>query len=160
PQSRGGVSVRDLNLPEGEYGIAYRSDIPVTATASVYQGRDGTGMQAVTDASTRWEFGEGFMSPGRAGLTVTEDLTLFNPGGEAVDATVDFAFSDGQTLTVTRTLEPGGAGVVDIHEIPEIISMGYDSYYGVRVTSPEPIVASFEHWDDDLGGGFSTPGTP
>ena len=160
PGARGGVSVRDQNLPPGEYGVIYRSDLPVTATASVYQGPDGTGMQAITTASERWEFGEGFMSPARAGSTVTEDLFLFNPGSEAVEATVDFSFSDGKTLSVTRLLEPTTVHDVNIHDIPEIAQLGHDAFYGIRVTAPEPIAASFEHWDDDLGGGFSTPGTP
>jgi len=160
PQVRGGVSIRDLNLPPGQYGIAYRSDIPITATSSVYQGRDGTGMESIIDASTRWEFGEGFMSPARAGKTVTENLNLYNPGGEAVDVTVDFSFSDGTVHTLTRRLEARAAATVAIHEIPEVAALGYDSFYGIRVSADEPIAASFEHWDDDLGGGFATPGTP
>lgn len=159
-RSRATISVAEIGLPQGvEYGVVYRSSIPVSVSALVNEGADGTGMSAVNTAATEWNFGEGFMSPPRAGAAVTEDLYLFNPGGGETEATVEFFFSDGSTFRTTRTLASQEFENVNIHAIPEVAQRGFDTFYGIRVSAGAPIVAAFEHWDNDLGGGFSTPGT-
>ena len=160
-RSRGGISVRDLGFPiDDEFGVVYRSDIKVTATAAVYEGRDGLGMQAVDVAATEWQFGEGFMNRLRAGRSVTEDVYLFNPTGQSFNVTIEFFFSDGTSFTVVEDLDPLELDDEDLHVLPELLAAGETLFYGIRVSSPVPIVATFEHWDDDLGGGFATPGTP
>ncbi len=159
PQSRGGVSIRDLGFPlDDRFGVVYRADVPVTVTAAVYEGRDATGEEAATIAATSWTFGEGFMSRLRAGTDVTEDIYLFNPSGQTVTVTVDFLFSNGQAVQVTKPLDRLEIEDVKAHATQALLDMGPDVFYGVRVTASSPIVASMEHWDHSLGGGFATLG--
>jgi len=159
-RGRATLSVGEVGLPQGvEYGVIYRSSTPVSVSLIVNEGADGTGMSAVNAAATEWNFGEGFMSPPRAGAAVTEDLYLFNPGARETEATVEFFFSDGSRFRVTRTLASQELENVNIHDIPEVAQRGADAFYGIRVRADLPIVATFEHWDNDLGGGFSTPGS-
>lgn len=160
-QSRGGLSIRDLGFPiDDEFGAVYRSDVPVTVTAAVYQGRDALGAEAATIAATQWGFGEGYMSRLRAGFEVTEDIYLFNPTGSNVSVTVQFQFSNGQTVNVTKSLSGLELEDVKVHATPEILAMGEDVFYGVRVIATGTIVAALEHWDRSLGGGFATLGVP
>ncbi|MGE3106977.1 MAG: hypothetical protein AB7G11_13655 [Phycisphaerales bacterium] len=159
--SRGGLSIRDLGFGlDDEFGAVYQSDVPVTVTAAVYQGRDALGAEAATVAATQWGFGEGYMSRLRAGFEVTEDIYLFNPTGENVSVTIQFQFSNGQVVTVTKSLSRLELEDVKVHATPEILAMGEDVFYGVRVVATGTIVATMEHWDRSLGGGFATLGVP
>jgi hypothetical protein len=161
PRSRGGVTISDMGFAsDDEFGVVYRSSVPVTATAAVYQGRDATGMEAATIAATQWTFGEGFMNRLRAGSDVTEDIYLFNPTGRSITVNVDFVFSTGQTVRVTKSLDPLEIEDVKAHAEEAVLTMGLDVFYGVRVTASSTIVASMEHWDRSLGGGFATLGVP
>lgn len=159
--SRGTFSVRDLGLaPGSEFGVVYRADRPVTVTGSVYQGQDGTGINAMTKAATVWDFGEGFMSRTRAGREVQEDIYFFNPGATEFDVTVTFFFIDGTTLSTTKSVDALELEDVKVHRLTELVGRAEDQWYGVRVSAPAPIVASMEHWDGSIGGGFGTFGTP
>ncbi|MBC7834808.1 MAG: hypothetical protein H7Y88_06880 [Phycisphaerales bacterium] len=169
PGTRGGLTIRDLDFPiTSEFHVIYTSDVPVTVTAGVYEGRDAIGMQAVTTAATVWTFGEGFISDDRAGAAITEDLYVFNPSGIEMTYTIEVFFNDGTVVTVppqAPNLHPNIHPVefrnINLHTVSEIISRaGNDAFFGIRVTLGTPGVAMFEHWDRDLGGGFSTPGTP
>ncbi len=159
--SRGGLSIRELGVPfDEEFGVLYLSDVPVTVTAVVYQSGDAMGIPAATVAATTWDFGEGYMSRSRAGKAVTDDVYVFNPTGASVAVTIEFFFSDGRSVTVTKRLDPKELEDVKVHAEQSVLALGEDLFYGVRVSAPQVVVAGFEHWDRDLGGGFATIGIP
>lgn len=155
------LSIRSLGVSlTSEFGVVYRSNLPVTVTGSVYQGQDGTGVNASTVAATRWEFGEGFMSRTRAGGQIQEELYIFNPGGTSIDVTITFNFTDGTTMVVTGAVGARELEDLKVHRLTELVDRAEDQWYGIRIDSPTPIVASMEHWDGGIGGGFSTLGMP
>ncbi|MDX2132407.1 MAG: DUF5719 family protein [Planctomycetota bacterium] len=160
-QSRSQISIRDLGVAQDvEIAVVYRSNVPVTVSGSVYQGRDGTGFNAATQAATTWDFGEGFMSRSRAGREVEEDIYVFNPTSQDVSVTVTFFMLDGTTRTISDDISSLEVEDIKIHELAEFITGPENQFFGFRVTSPSPIVASVEHWDGSIGGGFSTFGMP
>ncbi|MCZ7633400.1 MAG: hypothetical protein M5U20_07945 [Phycisphaerales bacterium] len=159
--SRGGLSIRELGVPfDEEFGVLYLSDVPVTVTAVVYQAGDAMGIPAATVAATTWDFGEGYMSRSRAGKAVTDDVYVFNPTGASVTVTIEFFFSDGRSVVVPKRLDPLELEDVKVHAEKSVLDLGEDLFYGVRVSAPRVVVAGFEHWDRDLGGGFATIGIP
>jgi hypothetical protein len=161
PGARGGLNIRDLGFPlDDEFGAVYRSDVPVTVTAAVYQGRDALGVEATTVAATQWTFGEGYMSRLRAGFAITEDVYLFNPSNQNVSVTVEFLFSTGQVISLSKHLSALEIEDVRVHDEDAILNLGPDVFFGIRITASAPITASMEHWDRDLGGGFATVGIP
>ncbi|CAG0982789.1 hypothetical protein PHYC_01859 [Phycisphaerales bacterium] len=153
-------TVDNLDLPIGdEFGVVYESDRSVTITGSVYQGRDATGQTAVGVAATEWSFGEGFMSRNRAGGQVIEDLYIFNPDNESTTVTIELVFNDGSVITINRGVDDREFEDVEMHNLEELLARPASmNWYGIRVTSPTPVVVTFEHWDGALGGGFQTAG--
>lgn len=155
------LSMTELGLPTDRlFGVVYRSDVPVAVHGSVDEGLDGTGVVGATSAATIWDFAEGFMNQSRAGGDVTEDLYLFNPTNTAAEVTIRFMTGLGVNVTITRTVGPLEIADIRFHETPEIRDLQNQVFYAVRVTSTQPIVATMEHWDRDLGGGFSYLGMP
>lgn len=145
---------------DDDIALAYRSDVPVTLAAAVSRGLDSTGAEAATVGATTWDFGEGYMATTRrAGLSVFEDIYAFNPGSASVTVHFDFFLADGSTLRLSERLDSLETEDVSIHDWEELL-LRAPVFFGVRVTASSPIVASLEHWDDDLGGGFATMGTP
>ncbi|HYE01840.1 MAG TPA: hypothetical protein VD963_01260 [Phycisphaerales bacterium] len=162
PNSRGGLSVRELGFPlDRRFGVIYTSNAPVTVTAAMYEGRDAVGMQAADSAATRWDFGEGYMDDTRAGAAITEDLYVFNPTAFAMPITIEFFFNDGTVRTIEEELHPVEIRTYSMHQLTEILGHpGTEEFFSIRVTAGTPMVATFEHWDRDLGGGFMSAGTP
>lgn len=159
--SRGGLSIADLGFdPASEFGALYRSDVPITVTASVYGSNDATGVSAATQAATVWDFGEGFMSRARAGKAVTEDVYIFNPTSHQAQVTVEFFTSTGQTVQLTQRIDSFSMDDVKVQDLTQILDLGSNVFYGVRVISDTVVASGFQHWDQDLGGGFSTLGIP
>lgn len=161
--TRATLSIRDLTLgfsDSTEFGVVYRSNVPVTVTASVYQGQDGTGVDAEIFAATEWRFGEGYMSRSRAGAQIQEHIYVFNPGASEVEVTFQFMMTTGQVVSVTKRVDARSLEDVKVHRLNEVLDIAEDQWYGVLVTSATPIVASMEHWDGGIGGGFSTFGEP
>lgn len=160
--TRSSLALHEMGFdPENdEFGVLYTSDLPVTMAASQYVNVDATGVEAVTVAATEWDFGEGFMARSRrAGITLTEDVYVFNPTGSEIDVTIQFIFANGTVLSVTKSLDHLEIEDVKVHADATIVGMA-PVHYGIRVIAPVPVVAMLEHWDDDLGGGFKTAGTP
>jgi len=85
---------------------------------------------------------------------------VFNPTGSSVTVTIEFFFSDGRSVEVSKRLAPMELEDVKVHAEQSVLVLGEDLFYGVRVSSPRVVVAGFEHWDRDLGGGFATIGIP
>jgi hypothetical protein len=155
------VDVASLGIvADAGFGVVYESDLPVTMAASVFRGNDAVGVEATAVAATTWTFGEGFMSAARAGLSVFEDLYVFNPGATAAEITVEFFLGDGRTYSVSDSMDSLKIEDFELHDLPGLLALGATSYFGVRITSTAPVVAAFEHWDSVLGGGFATQGLP
>lgn len=154
------LNIRGMKFLDDEFGVLYTSDVPVTLSASVYRDVDATGIEAATDAATRWDFGEGFMATARrAGTRVVEEIYIFNPHPFEVDVTIQFTFTDGTTYNVRKGVDPLEIEDFKVHRDDFILAKA-PAFYGVRILAPRPVVGMMEHWDDDLGGGFATPGTP
>jgi hypothetical protein len=160
--SRAQLSIRDVpGIPaDAEVGVAYRSELPVTVSGSVYQGMDATGVEAATIAATTWDFGEGFMSRSRAGRGVMDEFYIFNPGAQDTLLTIEFSLHTGEKLTFTKEVDGYELEGLKIERFLDLTLLPEDVWYGVRITSPRPVVASMEHWDAAVGGGFSTFGMP
>lgn len=155
------VDVVSLGIvADAGFGVVYESDQPVTVAASVFRGNDAVGVEAASVAATTWTFGEGFMSAARAGISVFEDLYVFNPGATAADITVEFFLGDGRTYSISDSMDSLKIEDFELHDLPGLLALGTRSYFGVRITSTVPVVAAFEHWDSVLGGGFATQGLP
>ena len=155
------ISILDLAPPlDEDFTLVYRSDAPVTVTASRFEAADAVGVEAASIAATQWTFGEGFMSQNRAGAAVTEDVYLFNPTNKTFNVTIEFFFNNGTRVGLTKSLSSLEVEDVEVHDLLEITSIASQVFYGIRITSPTPIVSTMEHWDRDLGGGFATLGLP
>jgi len=155
-------SLREFGLPQdNNFSVTYRANVPVTMTGARYQGQDATGMQASTVAATQWTFGEGYMSQARGGSAVIESLHIYNPTGiTSLRLQIDVLGTNGSVLTIERFLLSRTITVVDLHNIDELRNRAADQWYGLRVTSVQPVVVSFEHWDAGNGGGFGSPLLP
>lgn len=162
PNSRSTFSVRDnvARADDDEMSVVYRSTRPVTVSGSVYQGMDATGVEAATKAADVWDFGEGFMSNSRGGVGVREDLYVFNPTSRRVNFSVDFLFTDGTKLTVESHASSVETRHLSLHNITELRARAESSWYGIRIRAQGNVVASMQHWDSSVGGGFSTFGMP
>lgn len=155
------VNLRDYNLPlDEEFGVIYRSTIPVTVSGTRFQGMDAVGVEASTIAATVWDFGEGYMSLTRGGTGILEEIYVYNPQQGYAGITLTFMFTDSTTLTVTESLDPGELDGIKLHRIDALRLRANDQWYGVRVSSTGPVVAMLEHWDNGNGGGFGTFGMP
>ncbi len=159
--SRSQFSLVELSAPVNEkFTIAYRSDVPVTVTASRFEAADAVGVEAAPIAATQWTYGEGFMSQNRAGNSVTEDIYMFNPTTQNFSVTIEFFFNNSTKITITESMQSLRLKDIEVHDLLEIRDFSTQSFYGIRITSPVPIVSTMEHWDRDQGGGFSTLGMP
>lgn len=162
PNSRTTVSIRDsvARADDDELSVVYRSNRPVTVSGSVYQGMDATGVEAATKAADVWDFGEGFMSNSRGGVGVREDLYIFNPTARRINFSVDFLFNDGTKLTVDSHASSVETRHLSLHNIDALRTRAESSWYGIRIRAQGSVVASMQHWDSFVGGGFSTFGMP
>jgi hypothetical protein len=161
PGSHDKVDIASLGIvADAGFGVVYESDLPVTVAASVFRGNDAIGVEATAVAATTWTFGEGFMSAARAGVSVFEDLYVFNPGAAGANVTVEFFLGDGRTYSVSDSMDSLKIEDFELHDLPGLLALGATSYFGVRITATVPVVAAFEHWDSLLGGGFATQGLP
>ncbi len=73
---------------------------------------------------------------------------------------VQINFNNGESEVFRRTL-PARAGTnFNIHDFVTGSRRNADAFYGIKVQSAVPIVAFAGHFDEFLGGGFGTLGTP
>lgn len=122
-----------------------------------------------------WVYAEGFMDPARAGDSVIETLSVYNPNsvtftGANTTANVTFTFfyTDGFTLTHNAQVAGGGRLDLNVDEFQDVLDQGTMHnrfFYSVRINSDVPIFGEMIHYDTNLGGlqasgGFSTLGTP
>src|SRR5262249_60586983 len=75
PNARMGVSFLDLDFDLNDMvGVKFTSDQVVTVAAMITGRHRSAAIPAITQAATQWGFGEGFLTPERAGLTINEHL--------------------------------------------------------------------------------------
>lgn len=162
---RNTVSVGELpGFPVGQaYALSYTSDRPVTLTLKTENGGEGSGSPFASLASTQWLFSEGFRRI--ENNTVTDYLRLYNPTAVSATVAITLDFNNGETETFLRQVSPRAANTFDLHSFitglrrTQGTSVGFGSFFGVRVKSSVPIVAFQGHFDSGLGGGFGTLGT-
>ncbi|MBX3358797.1 MAG: LEPR-XLL domain-containing protein [Phycisphaeraceae bacterium] len=150
----------DFTLDAG-VGVAYESDHLVTVAAMISGPRRAAAIPAIVVAATQWGFGEGFMTRDRAGRTISENLYLFNPAAGETEVKIEFLFRDGTAFSTTRTVGP--ASIVDVNlDVFEGFLRHTNSryFFGIRVTADDPIIATLDHMDRVLAGGFTTAGIP
>jgi hypothetical protein len=160
--SRSQVALRGTpGIPvDADIAVVYRSSQPITVSGTVYQGMDGTGVEAATIAATRWDFGEGFMSRARADAGVMDEFYVFNPSSVDVMLNIEFSLYTGQKLTFSKEVEAHELEGLKLSRFIDLAQLPADVWYGVRIVASRPVVASMEHWDAAVGGGFSTFGMP
>jgi hypothetical protein len=167
---RGGFDVASLvSFPTGQpYAVSYTSTQPVGVNIASQTEGEEAGSVLTPQASTQWLFAEGFRPVGEPGATsaVTEYLKLYNPSAVATTIEITLNYNNGEHETFRSNL-PSRAGIrIDIHSLVTGTKAtvgtveGVGSFYGVKVQSAVPIVAFAGHFDDFLGGGFGTLGTP
>ncbi|MBL8763591.1 MAG: S8 family serine peptidase [Phycisphaerae bacterium] len=140
------------------YSVVFTASQPVALSLSTYGTSGGAlGTRFSDVASTLWSFSEGFRPKGNTGV-VGEYLRLFNPSAATVVVSITLDFGDGTEETFLRGVRARAAAQFDVHEFVSSARQGQDSFYGVRIKSPIPIVAYMAHLDANLGGGFGTLG--
>ena len=158
-QRRGGFDVASLvGFPIGQsYAITYTSTRPVGVNLASRAGTDQEGSVVSSTASTQWLFADGFRP--LSGL-VHESLRLYNPSAVATTVEIVMNFNNGESEVFRRML-PSRSGIdINIHDLVTGVRAGQQSFYGLKVQSAVPIIAWAGHFDDFLGGGFGTLGTP
>lgn len=151
------------------------SSTPVYAHASVVALGDAVSNPFATNVANAFLFAEGFMDPGRAGDSVLETISVYNPNsvfftGQNTTANITFQFMYGDGFVVTHTAQVLGGARLDLtlDEFQPILTQGTQNgrfFYSIRVSSDIPMMAEMLHYDLTLGGlqasgGFSTLGTP
>lgn len=154
-------SMADLNLPvDSEFGVLYRSDVPVTVAASVFQGQSLVGVEAATQAATTWTFGQGSMEVRAFGRGLREDVYLFNPTGVDTTVSVDLIRPDGSIITLTKSVSAGELEDIDFRDVTSLTTSQDQRPFSIQVRSSVPIVASYERRDPFRGVDFSILGRP
>jgi hypothetical protein len=161
-KSRMAVGFLDLTFDLDEnVGVRYESDQVVTVAALIVGPRRTAAIPAITKAATDWGFGEGFMTRERAGLSISEHLFIYNPAAAALDITVQFHFVDGTTVSLFRSVAPGQIADINLDRLQVLLNHVDDRFFfGMRVTGDAPFVATLDHLDRILSGGFTTAGQP
>lgn len=150
----------DFTLDSG-VGIAFESDQVVTVAAMISGPRRSAAIPAITSAATEWGFGEGFLTRQRAGVSISENLYLFNPAATSAEVTIEFIFNDGTTFSTTRSVDPAAIVDVSLDSAQDLLDICEGRYFfGIRVSAANPIVATLDHLDRIMAGGFTTAGIP
>lgn len=139
-------------------GLRYTSSQDLTVLTRTLEFGDGTGTQAPTEAALGFFFGDGFINTSRAGIQYLENLYLYNPAAASVQADVRILFTNGDEFTTSVSLGAQGFSNVKLHELSAILSRGGNQYFSIEVTAATPIVATMEHFDLFLAGGWSSKG--
>jgi len=165
-QRRGTLELATLvGFPTGQpYTVSYTSNVPVGMNIASSTLGEETGSVFTSQASTQWLFAEGFRPI--AGDAVTEYLRLYNPSPLPTTIEITVNFNNGESEVFRRALPSRSGTHINIFELITGTRAtvgtvpGVGSFYGLKVQSAVPIVAFAGHFDDFLGGGFGTLGTP
>ncbi|MCA9278629.1 MAG: hypothetical protein H6815_10600 [Phycisphaeraceae bacterium] len=142
------VSLRGLGFTsaDDDFSLVYASNTSVSASAVTERQSSLVFTTPETRAATEWVFTQGQIDRLRGNEVRTEDVYLFNPSASSISVTVTWTFSNGQTVTETKSLDPleveDPDGRLDLLALP-----AGGLAYTARVVATGPVVASLEHWD-------------
>jgi FG-GAP-like repeat len=147
--------------PNQPIGISYTSSVPIVMTSNQTQNGDADATGGFTTAATRYFFGDAFINTALAGSLYFETLSFYNPTNLPFNIAVTLLFTDSDTLTVNVPVNPLGYGQLKLHELPQlIIDRPGLNFFSVRAEGPAPFVATMNHYDLFLAGGWTTRGVP
>lgn len=142
-------------------GVAWTSSVPVNALASEQQFGDGDATQPATVAARQFYFGDAYIDVAQAGQLYFETLFFYNPANTPSSVAVRLVFFDGTESTFNVSIPARGYQEVKLHERPEITQQRSGrQWFAVDASSTLPFIASMQHYDLFLGGGWATSGIP
>ncbi|WP_458012365.1 hypothetical protein [Candidatus Solincola sp.] len=105
------------NNPHGDVSIKVHSEVPIVAERPMYfnyagSRRGGHVTMGTLSPQPQWYFAEGC-----TGFSIEEYLCLQNPQGDAVQVTVNFMMSKGETLKRTLTLSPHSRATLYLNHV-------------------------------------------
>lgn len=160
-------SASDLNLARGVGGfVRVRSSRPVATAMTLNDPSKGDGLstQSLSLASSRWLFGDAFMSVAGAGTVTVEHLCIANPNDDTATVTIELLYLDGTRSQVSQSVPPRSVRTTALHQVQSILTWGSahngNNWFGIDVRSDRPTIASLTHWDQNQLGGWSSLGTP
>lgn len=133
------------------------SEIGVSATTRVNGRNDALATGAVSYASTKWAFAEGFAHRPDA-QNSSEELFLYNPTGAAASITLRFLLPSGATTSTTLSLSARSSTRIRLDQLPVLANRPDLNWFSTIVESTQAIVAQFTHWDLAAPGGFTMVG--
>jgi hypothetical protein len=156
------ITSAELGLvAEQPVGISWVSSIPITALASEQQFGDGDATQPATFAARQFYFGDAFINVADAGQLYFETLFFHNPTNTPSQVTIRLVFVDATESTFNIVIPARGYSEVKLHERPEIVQQrNGPQWFAVDVSGNLPFVATMQHYDLWLGGGWATTGVP
>ncbi|GJQ28507.1 MAG: hypothetical protein HBSAPP03_03910 [Phycisphaerae bacterium] len=142
-------------------GVSWSSNRAITALASEQQFGDGDATQPATTAARQYYFGDAFIDVAKAGTQFFETLFFHNPTAVATTITVRLVFFDRTEASFNVAVPARGYAEVKLHERPEIVQQRTGKqWFAVDAFSTLPFIASMQHYDLVLGGGWATTGIP
>jgi subtilisin-like proprotein convertase family protein len=168
PNSFAKLEVADLpSFPAGTpYAITYSSNIPVSLSVDTEAFNDSLQTSATSQAYTLWGFGEGFRPADGSGHPgVIDYLRVFNPSANDAVMEITIVYDDGPTVsnrgeTFRRTVPGRTLAEFKVEDFITGSRKTQNSFFGLQVKSPTPVVAYMGHFDKLFPGAFGTLGTP
>ncbi len=135
-QSRVTIDVNSVIGEDKEFSLKIEAAEPIVAERPMYfnyKGNWSGGHDTIgaTSTSSTWYFAEGYTGRG-----FEEWLTLQNPNGDTVNATVTYMFRGGGTQVQTLALAANSRETIDVNS-----AVGPDKDVSIKVESSQPIVA-------------------
>lgn len=139
------------------FSISYEATNPVAVNLSSLSFGEETGSALVSQSATQWLFGEGFRPA--SGSRIRDYLRIFNPASVDTRVAITINYNNGDFETFFQTVKARAANVFNIHDFITGSKRQANAFFSVKVQSAVPITAFFGHFDNNLGGGFGSPGT-
>lgn len=151
--SRGGLSIKDLNIPNGIYGAIVRANVPIVASMSTYKFDQGTseGVIGVVGGGSV----EGVNPEGQFGLNATaEEVAVLNVGTTAANVTFSFQLQNGSSYRTNLAVPAGAYRRLDVATLPNFpTGQAYSIYYESNV--PVTVSAPTNAFGGELWGSFA-----
>jgi len=151
--SRGGITVFSKSNPGASlvrrntpYALEIRSSAQLGATLSRYDFDVSVGESFNNNTSTVWTFAQVHKNPS----LFRDFLVFYNPNSTDQLATIELFYEDGQVISFTQNLRANRRSGINIDADGRVSRQGN---FGVRITSPAPIVAALSSYNIANGGG-------